>query len=98
MEGKIVPGADFLIFQALLWILFEMFCLLLFAPVYAIISVCRRSAAMRSKEIHLVPIPDDKGVHIKSAGAKGEKYVYKYIRFFWNSEGLPSTFRTIPRP
>ncbi len=53
---------------------------------------------MRSKEIHLVPIPDDKGVHIKSAGAKGEKYVYKYIRFFWNSEGLPSTFRTIPRP
>lgn len=23
-------------------------------------------------------VPDDKGVHIKSADAKGEKYVYKY--------------------
>lgn len=44
---------------------------------------------MKSKDKHLVPIPNDKGVHIKSAGARGEKYVYKYIKFFRNSEGQP---------
>jgi transposase len=37
----------------------------------------------------LVDIPDDKGVHSKSAGAKGEKYVYKYIKYFRNSDGNP---------
>jgi len=35
----------------------------------------------------LVNIPDDKGVHMKSAGAKGEKYVYKYVKYFRNSDG-----------
>lgn len=37
----------------------------------------------------LVDIPDDKGVHIKSAGTKGEKYVYKYVKYFRNSDGNP---------
>lgn len=37
----------------------------------------------------LVDIPDDKGVHMKSAGAKGEKYVYKYVKYFRNSDGNP---------
>ena len=37
----------------------------------------------------LVDIPDDKGVHIKSAGAKGEKYIYKYTRYFRNENGKP---------
>ena len=36
-----------------------------------------------------VDIPDDKGVHIKSAGAKGEKYVYKYVKYFRNADGKP---------
>jgi transposase len=38
---------------------------------------------------YLVDIPEDKGVHIKTAGAKGEKYVYKYTRYFRNSDGKP---------
>jgi hypothetical protein len=37
----------------------------------------------------LVGIPNDKGVHMKSAGAKGEKYVYKYVKFFRNADGKP---------
>jgi hypothetical protein len=37
----------------------------------------------------LVDIPDDNGVHVKSAGAKGEKYVYKYVKYFRNSDGKP---------
>jgi hypothetical protein len=37
----------------------------------------------------LVAIPDDKGVHLKSAGAKGEKYVYKYVKYFRNPDGNP---------
>jgi transposase len=37
----------------------------------------------------LVDIPSDKGVHIKSAGVKGEKYVYKYTRYFRNTNGDP---------
>lgn len=36
-----------------------------------------------------VEVPDDKGVHKKSAGAKGEKYVYKYVKYFRNSDGKP---------
>jgi transposase len=36
-----------------------------------------------------VDIPSDKGVHIKSAGAKGEKYVYIYTGYFRNSDGNP---------
>ncbi len=42
-----------------------------------------------SREVALVPIPNDKGVHTKSAGAKGEKYVYKYVRYFRNQNGKP---------
>jgi hypothetical protein len=38
---------------------------------------------------YLVDIPDDKGVHLKSAGAKGEKYVYKYTKYFRNYDGKP---------
>ena len=37
----------------------------------------------------LVDIPTDKGVHIKSAGAKGDKYVYQYTSYFRNDEGQP---------
>ncbi len=37
----------------------------------------------------LVEVPDDKGVHIKSAGQRGEKYVYKYTSYFRNQEGQP---------
>jgi transposase len=40
-------------------------------------------------ERSLVDVPDDKGVHVKPAGAKGEKYVYKYIKYFRNSDGKP---------
>ena len=36
-----------------------------------------------------VEIPDDEGVHVKSAGAKGEKYVYKYVKYFRNDSGKP---------
>jgi len=41
----------------------------------------------RSKS--LIDIPDDKGVHVKSAGAKGENYVYKYTKYFRNENGDP---------
>ena len=37
----------------------------------------------------LVDIPDDEGVHVKTAGAKGEKYVYKHVKYFRNAEGKP---------
>ena len=37
----------------------------------------------------VVDIPDDKGVHTKTAGSKGEKYVYKYVKYFRNSDGNP---------
>jgi len=37
----------------------------------------------------LVDVPVGDGVHIKIAGAKGEKYVYKYTKYFRNAEGEP---------
>jgi hypothetical protein len=37
----------------------------------------------------LIDIPEDKGVHMKSAGAKSEKYVYKYVKYFRNADGQP---------
>ena len=37
----------------------------------------------------LVDVPDDEGVHAKVAGAKGEKYVYKHVKYYRNSEGKP---------
>ena len=37
----------------------------------------------------LIDVPEDKGVHMKSAGAKGEKYVYKYVQYFRNADGHP---------
>jgi transposase len=37
----------------------------------------------------LVEIPKDKGVHVKSAGVKGEKYVYQYTYYFRNADGNP---------
>ena len=36
-----------------------------------------------------IDIPDDVGVHIKTAGAKGDKYVYKHVKYFRNSHGKP---------
>jgi transposase len=44
---------------------------------------------MASFSTILVDIPKDVGIHIKSAGAKGERYVYKYIRYFRNENGQP---------
>ena len=37
----------------------------------------------------LVDIPEGDGVHIKKAGAKNEKYVYKYVKYFRNEDGKP---------
>jgi transposase len=37
----------------------------------------------------LVDIPEDRGIHIKSAGAKGEKYVYKHVKYFRDAKGKP---------
>jgi hypothetical protein len=44
---------------------------------------------MISSKALLVDIPDGEGVHIKSAGKKGEKYVYKYVKYFRNKDGKP---------
>ena len=44
---------------------------------------------MSKQTQQLVPIPKEKGVHIKVAGAKREKYVYKYVKYFRNEEGKP---------
>jgi len=37
----------------------------------------------------LVDIPNDDGIHVKTAGARGEKYVYKHVKYFRNVEGKP---------
>ena len=37
----------------------------------------------------LINIPEDKGIHTKTAGAKGEKYVYKYVQYYRNKDGKP---------
>jgi len=37
----------------------------------------------------LVDVPQDDGVHTKKAGAKNERYVYKYVKYFRNAEGKP---------
>jgi hypothetical protein len=37
----------------------------------------------------LIDIPEGDGIHIKSAGAKSEKYVYKYTKYFRNADGKP---------
>ena len=37
----------------------------------------------------LVDIPEDKGVHVKTAGNKNEKYVYKHVKYFRNANGAP---------
>lgn len=37
----------------------------------------------------LIDVPSGDGVHTKIAGAKGEKYVYKYTHYFRNAEGKP---------
>lgn len=37
----------------------------------------------------LVEVPDDTGVHIKSAGRKKEKYVYKHTKYYRNENGKP---------
>lgn len=44
---------------------------------------------MNSSMQQLIQILVDKGVHIKSAGVKGEKYVYKYVKYFRNQDGQP---------
>jgi hypothetical protein len=35
----------------------------------------------------LIDVPSGDGVNTKIAGAKGEKYVYKYTHYFRNAEG-----------
>ena len=37
----------------------------------------------------LIDVPSGGGIHTKIAGAKGEKYVYKYTHYFRNAEGKP---------
>ena len=37
----------------------------------------------------LIDIPTGDGIHTKIAGAKGERYVYKYTHYFRNSDGKP---------
>jgi hypothetical protein len=37
----------------------------------------------------LIDVPTDKGVHVKSAGEKGEKYVYKHTHYYRNKDGKP---------
>jgi transposase len=44
---------------------------------------------MASAQRPLVNIPDEQGVHTKSAGVKGEKYVYKYVKYYRNADGNP---------
>ena len=44
---------------------------------------------MTTHKKSLVDIPDDDGVHTKKAGAKNEKYVYKYVKYYRNSAGKP---------
>jgi len=38
---------------------------------------------------NLIDVPVGDGVHVKIAGAKNEKYVYKYTKYFRNAEGKP---------
>ena len=73
-EEKTVPDTTFLVFHVFFKLLLLLLYSLLFISAYAIISVYRRMTIMKSEDKYLVPIPDDKGVHIKSAGAKGEKH------------------------
>jgi len=37
----------------------------------------------------LVAVPADEGVHIKVAGARNERYVYKHVKYFRNADGKP---------
>lgn len=64
---------------------------MIFVYVYAIISVYINVGVINLSNFEklLVNIPDDKGIHTKSAGAKREKYVYKYIQYYRNKEGKP---------
>ena len=44
---------------------------------------------MASYQSSPVDIPCDQGIHTKSAGARGEKYVYKYVKYYRNAAGNP---------
>lgn len=44
---------------------------------------------MSASKYLLIDVPSGDGVHTKIAGAKGEKYVYKYTHYFRNAEGKP---------
>jgi hypothetical protein len=37
----------------------------------------------------LVDIPEDKGVHVKLAVVKNEKYACKHVKYFRNVDGAP---------
>ena len=37
----------------------------------------------------LIDVPSGEGIHTKVAGAKREKYVYKYTHYFRNAAGKP---------
>jgi len=41
---------------------------------------------MSISKYSLIDVPSGDGVHTKIAGAKGEKYVYKYMHYFRNAE------------
>ncbi len=59
-----------------------------FIDVCAIISVYG-VIDMSNLQKTLIDIPQGNGVHVKTAGAKREKYVYKYTAYFRNAEGKP---------
>ena len=44
---------------------------------------------MSISKYSLIDVPLGDGIHTKTAGAKGEKYVYKYTHYFRNAEGKP---------
>jgi len=44
---------------------------------------------MSISKYSLIDISSGDGVHTKIAGAKGEKYAYKYTHYFRNAEGKP---------
>jgi len=44
---------------------------------------------MSISKYSLIDVPSGDGVHTKIAGAKGEKYVYKYTHYFRNAQGKP---------
>lgn len=57
--------------------------------VWAIVIPYSEVMEVASAQKLLVDVPDDNGIVSKSAGAKGEKYVYKQTKYFRNADGKP---------